>query len=349
MNPENTTLYYKDAKSDKVYKAALEKEGDLFLVNFAYGRRGSTLKTGTKTQSAIDYDKAKKIYDKLVLSKNAKGYMPVEDTTDYVYESSQEHTGIHCQLLNPIEEVALTDYLEDESWWAQEKMDGKRMLIKKDDVIAINRRGLSTGAPQSIIDAALAINHSFILDGEAINDTLYVFDILAFENEDLKDKSYQERYNVLLRLNFSKAIKLVVAHKSKEEKLKLTETLKQEGAEGIVLKKMDAAYKAGRLNSGGNQLKFKFYETASVIVEEQNDKRSVRMSMFNESGEEISVDNVTIPPNKEIPEVGKIIEVRYLYAYEGGSLYQPTYLNVRTDIEKSECTIDQLKFKKVME
>lgn len=46
---QRTTLYYREGSNDKEYQAAIEPEGDLFLVTFAFGRRGSTLSTGTKT------------------------------------------------------------------------------------------------------------------------------------------------------------------------------------------------------------------------------------------------------------------------------------------------------------
>jgi bifunctional non-homologous end joining protein LigD len=49
--------------------------------------------------------------------------------------------------------------------------------------------------------------------------------------------------------------------------------------------------------------------------------------------EEVSVGNVTIPVNFDIPRVGSVVEVRYLYAYPGGSLYQPVYLGARTDVD----------------
>jgi len=94
MKPENTTLYCKQEKSDKVYKASLEEKDGDFIVNFAYGRRGSTLKTGTKTQTPVPYEKAKKIYDKLVLSKASKGYVPDEDNTSaYVVDLEQRKIG----------------------------------------------------------------------------------------------------------------------------------------------------------------------------------------------------------------------------------------------------------------
>ena len=84
---ERITLYYREGSSDKVYQAAIEPVGDQFVVNFAYGRRGTTLTTGTKTSSPVDYESAKKIHAKLVSEKKAKGYTEGTDGTPY------QHTG----------------------------------------------------------------------------------------------------------------------------------------------------------------------------------------------------------------------------------------------------------------
>jgi bifunctional non-homologous end joining protein LigD len=70
------------------------------------------------------------------------------------------------------------------------------------------------------------------------------------------------------------------------------------------------------------------------------------LSLFDASvGDWVDVGNVTIPPNKEVPAVGALVKVRYLYAFKGGSLYQPVYIGERDDIAKSACTLSQLKFK----
>src|SRR5258708_13296354 len=87
---ERITLYYREGSSDKVYQASIETQGEGFVVNFAYGRRGSTMNTGTKTQTPVDYDNAKRIFDKLVREKQAKGYTPGEDGTPY-QNTSKEH------------------------------------------------------------------------------------------------------------------------------------------------------------------------------------------------------------------------------------------------------------------
>jgi len=49
--------------------------------------------------------------------------------------------------------------------------------------------------------------------------------------------------------------------------------------------------------------------------------------------------------NAEIPKVGDLIEVTYLYAFRGGSLFQPTFSMVRTDIDREDASIAQLKYK----
>ena len=121
--------------------------------------------------------------------------------------------------------------------------------------------------------------------------------------------------------------------------------LKEQKREGIVLKLHTAPYMPGRPNSGGHQLKLKFCATASCIVAGANgSKRSVALELFD-SGSRIGIGNVTIPANHKIPVSGDVVEVRYLYAYPGGSLYQPVYLGERDDIEPAACTIKHLKFK----
>src|SRR3989338_4820133 len=106
MTNESITLYYRKDGSDKVYKASLEacNGGSGYVVLFAYGRRGSTLQTWTKTTSPQPYEAAKKIYDRLIQEKTGKGYTPGEYGTPYKHTHlEQRDSGIRCQLLNPIE------------------------------------------------------------------------------------------------------------------------------------------------------------------------------------------------------------------------------------------------------
>lgn len=80
---ENITLYFRQGSSDKIYQAGIVPQDGGYVVNFAYGRRGATLATGTKTQAPVAHDEARRIYDKLIAEKTAKGYTPGTDGTPY--------------------------------------------------------------------------------------------------------------------------------------------------------------------------------------------------------------------------------------------------------------------------
>ena len=128
-------------------------------------------------------------------------------------------------------------------------------------------------------------------------------------------------------------------------KERLFRHLQAERKEGVVFKRLDAPYTPGRPNSGGNQVKHKFYATCSAVVAIINDKRSVELRLLNGKGW-IPCGNVTIPPNFKVPAVGEVVEVRFLYAFrESNALYQPVYLGPRQDIGQHECVLSQLKYK----
>jgi bifunctional non-homologous end joining protein LigD len=108
---------------------------------------------------------------------------------------------------------------------------------------------------------------------------------------------------------------------------------------------LDAPHTPGKPNSGGPQLKFKFVATLSAVVAKINAKRSVELSLFN-GRSLVSCGNVSIPANHEIPLVGAVVEVRFLYAAKAsGVLYQPVYLGPRDDVDPGECLVSQLKYK----
>jgi bifunctional non-homologous end joining protein LigD len=46
---EQTTLYFRQGSSDKVYQASIEQQDGGYVINFAFGRRGTTLQTGSES------------------------------------------------------------------------------------------------------------------------------------------------------------------------------------------------------------------------------------------------------------------------------------------------------------
>jgi bifunctional non-homologous end joining protein LigD len=348
--PDRVTLYYREGSSDKVYQAAIEPAGELFVVHFAYGRRGSTLTTGTKTSSPVDYDTAKKIFIKLVSEKKAKGYTEGEGGTPYQH-SNKQSSGILPQLLNPIEEADVERLLYDDDYCAQEKFDGRHILIRKQDehIEGINKKGLLVGLPESVSNDIRNLPGSFIPDGESIGDDYHAFDLLEQNGENLRPLPYRTRLERLVSLLLSCAnhahVTFVETAFTTRRKIELWERLRQENREGIVFKRLDAPYTPGKPNSGGPQLKFKFVATLSAVVAKINTQRSVEISLLK-GRSLISCGNVTIPANHNIPKVGAVVEVRYLYAHrESNALCQPVYLGPRDDVEADECLASQLKYK----
>ena len=347
---ESITLYFREGPSDKVYQASIRPKDDGYQVHFAYGRRGSTLSTGSKTQAPVTYPIARDIYDKLVREKMAKGYKPGADAASATPpESPSKHTGIQCQLLNPLDEQQLGQVLFNPDYWMQEKLDGRRLLIKKDgdQITGINRLGFPAAVPEPIVRSAAKYPRDFLLDGEAVGDTFHAFDLLTIGPEDMRHLAFSVRYlrmRDMLNAFDHPAIRLVEVVFPHEAPDRLRQW-KNEGKEGVVFKHKDAPYTPGRPHSGGSQLKYKFHETASFIVTKVNDKRSVSLILFE--GEKVRpAGNVTIPPNHDVPSPGSVVECRYLYAFkESGSIYQPVYLGPRPDIRAAECITAQLKFK----
>jgi bifunctional non-homologous end joining protein LigD len=345
------SLHYREGASDKVYQAAIEPKDDGYIVTFAYGRRGNTLNTGTKSDVPLPLETATRVYDKLVASKVAKGYQPDGQPATAYQQSGDEgrDSGIRCQLLNPVEECELSRLLGDSQHCLQEKHDGRRLMVRKQghEITGINRRGLFIALPNPIRQAVEELPVDVLIDGEAVGDTLHAFDLLELKNTDIRNRPYLHRYAGLLTLldPEHKHLRPVSTMTHPADKQAMFETFKQTGSEGVVFKDFEASFTPGRPASGGSQLKFKFVESASFIVTARNAKRSVSLGLFDGS-ELVGAGNVTIPPNHVVPDVGDVIDTRYLYAMrKSGSIYQPVYVGKRSDIPAGECTTDQLKFK----
>jgi bifunctional non-homologous end joining protein LigD len=344
-----TTLYYKEGSSDKVYQCQIEAAGERYVVNFAYGRRGGTLNTGTKTNVPVDFDSAQRIFDKLVKEKKSKGYTEGQDATPYQH-TNQQPSGILPQLLNSIDQHQVLDLVHNDNWCMQEKMDGRRLIVRKQgqDITGINKKGNTVSLFITLFDVVKAFDADVIIDGESIGDNFYAFDLLELDGVDIRSWPYRERLAALMNLLFSvqqRVIKLVDTAFTTDQKLALLKKLKAGKREGIVFKQVWSAYTPGRPNSGGNQLKHKFVATLSALVSKVNAQRSVAISLIGKNGWQHS-GNVTIPANHTIPGTGDIVEVRFLYAFpESDILFQPVYLGKRDDVDLGECTVQQLKYK----
>jgi bifunctional non-homologous end joining protein LigD len=341
---QKVSLYFSEGASDKEYHACIQSKDAGYVVDFKYGRRGAALTCGSKTASPVDLAKATKIFDKLVAEKKGKGYVEAFDGTPYQDAvDGKRPTGLLPQLLNDADAGSIESLINNPAWCAQEKMDGERRMASTSEssTFGSNRKGLETPLPIAVVNELKQMAGSAEVDAEQIGDVLHVFDLLSLSGTNLRGMGFEARHNRLRNLFLAGAlptnVRLVDRADTAESKRELYDRVYQQGGEGVVFKRKLAEYSPGRPNSGGDQLRFKFYATATVQVKAHNDQRSVQITVLDESGAMADIGNVTIPPNAAMPPVLTQIEVRYLYAYRNGSLYQPTFSRQRPDMAAEDC------------
>lgn len=373
---ESITLHKIGGGSDKLYQVFLVQRGGAWAVDAAWGRRGATMTPKPKTKAPLPYGEAKKQYDKIVRGQKSEGYHDyneqcgrVPNCADFAGQAEggqpaapgaavmaaggPAQTDTYPQLLNEVgDESEVERLIEDNSFAAEEKFDGKRVILRRQggEVVGINRKGKTCAVAVAVEGVALSLAASlgdFLIDGEAVGDVFYAFDLLESAGADRRALPFRERRALLAEalLSAPASIQLSPLAVGVAAKRELYGRLKSGGREGIVFKKLGAPYRPGRPNRGGDQLKFKFCATGSFIVTSQNVQRSVAVHALDAGGGVVPLGNVTIPANKDVPAEGAIVEIRYLYAYRGGSLYQPVYLGERDDLTPEDCRTSQLKYK----
>ena len=106
---KQSKLYFRQGKSDKVYEVDLCEVGaNQFVVNFRYGRRGATLREGTKTTSPVSLQDAERIFAELVDSKTSKGYQEGEIASNSPTPSSKPPAEVDGNALK----IAVLDRLK---------------------------------------------------------------------------------------------------------------------------------------------------------------------------------------------------------------------------------------------
>lgn len=367
---------------DKTYHVAIiESAPGVFDVRTAYAARGATLNHGNVGLGFTSYAAAESAFDKQVRAKMSKsGYDtqstipgmrcqdvfasfakaaaapdPITTAAPVIPAAPARWGGKGPMLLNEIEEHQVEHYLSSPDWGLQEKKDGERrmgVVTVKDGAVTtcgVNKKGCLAMLPERVSEALVALGTSLHIDGEIIGDTLHCFNLLDRGGLDLSGKMFITAYRQLAKLLDGKTgtgLELVPLAETPDQKREMFEQIKARGGEGVVFIRLTSSYREGRPNSGGDILKFKFKGSAScVVVGSRSGKRSVEVGLYD-GAELVSVGNVTIPANYEVPPQGAIVEISYLYVKNrGGSLFQPVYMGVRNDVDVEECTVGQLKYK----
>lgn len=356
---ESAQLYCRDVRHDKVYNVQLIQSEAGWSVLAQSGRRGSTLVVRDKVLNA-DYETAKREFDKVLkekLTKNppykfVEGAEPAKPVQLARGKAILNKENVEPELLTRITEVEAKMYAKrSDRYKCQRKRDGERRMVvfQEDHAYGINKNGDAIqleGRFRGELErfCRQAGVTSLVADGEEEAEEIWLWDILEF-NADLRVMPYRNRHEILshfigsLPVSLSEVIRLV-DFESFESLLAQRSTI-----EGLCVKDLNASFRPGR---SGQHFKLKFEQSASVIVGpklKKDDHRSVATYLYDH-GKLRYVGNVGVPDKYALPEMDQIIEVRYLYAYRGGSLYQPKYFGVvRKDVARTECNTQQLKFK----
>jgi len=346
---KSANLKFVEGSSAKGYKCEIAPNGTGWDVKFAYGRLGTSFTTGTKNPKPVSYRDAVKIFDKLVAEKTGKGYRHEGSLVTSIQTSDKVDTGIRPMLLNEVvDEAELERLLDDDRWDMQEKFDGRRLCIELngDQSIACNRKGQQVPADLYIHHMRQMNPAPGLYDGEDMGDKFVIFDFQG-ENRDRGFVPWGNRVRSIWSKSDFGSIKFAPVYEQGDKRIAFNE-IKARNGEGVVFRFSGGMYRAGRPNSGGDILKWKFKASITCSVIKVNDKRSVQLGLrkiCNITGLPIFdfVGNVTIPANHDIPGIGDAVEVEYLYAYQGGSLYQPVYKGKRDDVPVDG--FDKLKFK----
>lgn len=356
-------LFFQEGSSDKVYNAQIVKDGDAYTVKCQWGRRGSGLQQGSKAVK-VALAVAQKKYDSLVREKTNKGYQPITaevqpaavappigEGSGSKAPRARAKVGHAAQLLSPIEDHELDEFLADDEMIAQQKIDGMRVLVTiGDELVITNREGQKTDKVTKTAFGGLAyLPHGTIVDGELLDDGYWLFDVLQFGDDDVRERGYLERWGLLdneVEPALTGDIKIVPIAVGKKKKKALHDKLRGAGAEGIVFKHRDAPYTPGR---GTTQRKHKFIKSCDVVILE-NAGNAYLMAVYD---------------GKKLFEVGKVFagttnasrraldaalgsgqkpiaEVRYLYASDDHQLYQPVFVRTRDDKPAKQCVRGQL-------
>lgn len=258
------------------------------------------------------------------------------------------------QLADSIDPTKIEKYLTNDAWVIQQKLDGHRVLIRvrNGHAMALGRDGepKANAIPSKILDQFKGMTAGeWFFDGELVGVTLWLFDLPHVTGHVALTDPYQVRHHVLTAFfagwQPDPCIRLLATAVTTAEKRELHERTVAAGAEGVMLKEINAPYRPGRRSV--HTLKAKYVKTADVVIKrlgvggKENCEFFVYDPTYGQPGAEVMIGKCSLIGKPNVA-VGDVIEVKFLYTTTDHRLFQPRMMRVRDDKSPSECTIDQL-------
>ncbi|MDD2765918.1 MAG: hypothetical protein PHE83_18295 [Opitutaceae bacterium] len=155
--------------------------------------------------------------------------------------------GATPQLLVALTREEALAMVADPAYGIQEKKDGRRAMarVTHGRVESGNKRGLASILPLKVSDALASLGNIEI-DAEQVDDEniLWIFDLLSRDGHDLRALPYSDRHRLLTEtIRPSAAVQIVpLITGEPAAKRRFIAELEAHGAEGFVLKRLDAPY-----------------------------------------------------------------------------------------------------------
>jgi ATP-dependent DNA ligase len=183
---------------------------------------------------------------------------------------------------------------------------------------------------------------------------LYVFDILRFNGKDLTQKTLHERLGFLLTAKmkiYSNHIIYLSYAFSTQEKQKLHQSVIAKGAEGIMLKRLDATYVQGAYPAN-NWYKAKKSATFDCIImgfTKGKGKYNTRIGaiVFGqyvngkliELGQASGFTDMQRNECSSHPErfIGKVVTIKGMERLKSGAVRHPQFVAIRSDKNPKQC------------
>lgn len=243
-----------------------------------------------------------------------------------------------------LDEADLEKYLTDSNWAMQRKYDGERspVSIRRGGITASNLKGTArtlASSSEAELKKLVAMpdfsdERETLVDGEELPGGVYViYDVLTLRDNDMRKFAFEQRFAALEVMLETHLGLLAPTAFTTEEKRSMLAQAHAENWEGVMFRDVSGTYVHGRTSV---ILKFKLWDSCTCRVLTANTKRSIQVAVLDENNDEVFIGNVSVPVNMDIPDPDDLVEVRYLYVHDGGSLYQPSLLGVRKDKDEAD-------------
>lgn len=251
---------------------------------------------------------------------------------------------IDVQRPSELSLAEIESYINNDSFYISQKMDGHRMIVKTgEELVCYTRQGLERDVPTSVAAALGSVKSEWTFDGEYLNGTYYVFDLISTPKGDIRKWAWCDRQAILQTIAKKVGnIHLVEQISGTSNKQKFYEDCEASTVEGVVFAKKDARYRSGKTP---NLLKYKFMKDIDCIVVAAgiSGKSNFMLGLMRD-GEIVEVGKVSaLTGDGPKISVGDVVTVSVLYATVAGKLYLPVKPKIRTDKSPEECGYEQIQ------